>query len=113
VVYLAGGQGHVGGGTIIGELVASGPVMAVAATFSNATYERLPLADEEPADGMQLPAEGSPLGGNGWAATACAQGLLDPTSMPFYNLPPNLMPNGGGQMVHEVFGSFRPPPLPF
>jgi hypothetical protein len=62
VVYLAGGQGHVGGGTIIGELVASGPVMAVAATFSNATYERLPLADEEPADGMQLPAEGSPLG---------------------------------------------------
>ncbi|KAI4981302.1 hypothetical protein ZWY2020_021787 [Hordeum vulgare] len=46
------------------ELVASGPVMVVAATFSNATYERLPLADEESgeaavaatgSDGMQLP----------------------------------------------------------
>jgi predicted DNA-binding protein with PD1-like motif len=122
-VYLAGGQGQVVGGTIVGELVASGPVMVVAATFSNATYERLPLADEEPgeaaaaasgsADGMQLPAEGSPPGGNGGAAAAGAQGLPDPTSMPFYDLPPNLMPNGGGQMVHEVFGSFRPPPPPF
>ncbi|KAE8794201.1 AT-hook motif nuclear-localized protein 23-like [Hordeum vulgare] len=64
VVYLAGGQGQVVGGTVIGELVASGPVMVVAATFSNATYERLPLADEESgeaavaatgSDGMQLP----------------------------------------------------------
>jgi predicted DNA-binding protein with PD1-like motif len=122
-VYLAGGQGQVVGGTIVGELVASGTVMVVAATFSNATYERLPLADEEPgeaaacsADGMQqLPAEGSsPPGGNGGAAPAAgAQGLPDPTSMPFYNLPPNLMPNSGGQMAHEVFGSFRPPPPAF
>ncbi|KAK3137174.1 hypothetical protein QOZ80_5BG0448790 [Eleusine coracana subsp. coracana] len=122
-VYLAGGQGQVVGGTVVSELVASGPVMVVAATFSNATYERLPLADEEPgeaaaatggggSDGMQqqLPGDGSPPGGNGAAG---AQGLPDPTSMPFYNLPPNLMPNGGVQMPHEVFGSFRPPPPAF
>ncbi|KAK3140381.1 hypothetical protein QOZ80_5AG0400130 [Eleusine coracana subsp. coracana] len=121
-VYLAGGQGQVVGGTVVSELVASGPVMVVAATFSNATYERLPLADEEPgeaaaatggdgSDGMQqLPGDGSPPGGNGAAG---AQGLPDPTSMPFYNLPPNLMPNGSVQMPHEVFGSFRPPPPAF
>ncbi|CAN6328744.1 unnamed protein product [Urochloa humidicola] len=123
-VYLAGGQGQIVGGTVVGDLVASGPVMVVAATFSNATYERLPLADEEPgevgaaaaagSDGMQLPG-GSPPGGNnnGTEATAGPPVLLDPTSMPFYNLPPNLMPNGGGQMAHEVFGSFRQPPPAF
>ncbi|CAM0957231.1 unnamed protein product [Alopecurus aequalis] len=119
-VYLAGGQGQVVGGTVVGELVASGPVMVVAATFSNATYERLPLADEEPgeggtaptgSDGMQLP-DGPLPGGNG--GMGAASGLPDPSSMPFYNLPPNLMPNGGGQMVpHDVFGSFRPPPPAF
>uniref|UniRef100_A0A0D9WEP0 AT-hook motif nuclear-localized protein n=1 Tax=Leersia perrieri TaxID=77586 RepID=A0A0D9WEP0_9ORYZ len=117
-VYLAGGQGQVVGGTVVGELVASGPVMVVAATFSNATYERLPLADDEQAgeaaaagsEGVQLP-EGSPAPGGDHGAAA---GLPDPTSMPFYNLPPNLMPNGGGgQMApHDVFGSFRPPPPP-
>uniref|UniRef100_A0A452XPQ6 PPC domain-containing protein n=1 Tax=Aegilops tauschii subsp. strangulata TaxID=200361 RepID=A0A452XPQ6_AEGTS len=106
-VYLAGGQGQVVGGTVIGELVASGPVMVVAATFSNATYERLPLADEEPgeaaaaatgSDGMQLPDGPAPGGNNGGMGAAVGvPGLPDPSSMPFYNLPPNLqMPNGGG-----------------
>uniref|UniRef100_A0ACD5U6Z8 Uncharacterized protein n=2 Tax=Avena sativa TaxID=4498 RepID=A0ACD5U6Z8_AVESA len=119
-VYLAGGQGQVVGGTVVGELVASGPVMVVAATFSNATYERLPLAEEEPgeggpapngSDGMHL-SEGPPPGGNGGMGPP--PGLPDPSSMPFYNLPPNLMPNGGGQMApHDVFGSFRPPPPAF
>ncbi|KAL5230754.1 hypothetical protein ABZP36_029530 [Zizania latifolia] len=125
-IYLAGGQGQVVGGTVVGELVASGPVMVVAATFSNATYERLPLADDEPgeaaaaaaaaagSDGMQLLEGGSPPGGNGGQGAAAGDpGLPDPTSMPFYNLPPNLMPNGGGQMAHEMFRSFRPPPPAF
>ncbi|GJM95000.1 hypothetical protein PR202_ga11688 [Eleusine coracana subsp. coracana] len=109
-VYLAGGQGQVVGGTVVSELVASGPVMVVAATFSNATYERLPLADEEPGEAAAATGDGSPPGGNGAAG---AQGLPDPTSMPFYNLPPNLMPNGSVQMPHEVFSSFRPPPPAF
>ncbi|KAI4967927.1 hypothetical protein ZWY2020_010408 [Hordeum vulgare] len=121
-VYLAGGQGQVVGGTVIGELVASGPVMVVAATFSNATYERLPLAEEEPgeaavaatgSDGMQLPDGPVPGGNGGMGAAVGVPGLTDPSSMPFYNLPPNLMPNGGGQMPHDVFGSFRPPPPAF
>ena len=41
-VYLAGGQGQVVGGSVVGSLVAAGPVMVIAATFANATYERLP-----------------------------------------------------------------------
>ncbi|KAK9665750.1 hypothetical protein RND81_14G133300 [Saponaria officinalis] len=45
-VYLSGGQGQVVGGSTIGAVIASGPVMVIAATFSNAAYERLPLVDE-------------------------------------------------------------------
>ncbi|XP_020679836.2 AT-hook motif nuclear-localized protein 20, partial [Dendrobium catenatum] len=45
-VYLAGGQGQVVGGSVVGSLVAAGPVMVVAATFSNSTYERLPMEDD-------------------------------------------------------------------
>ncbi|KAK2968537.1 hypothetical protein RJ640_009382 [Escallonia rubra] len=55
-VYLAGGQGQVVGGTVVGPLLASGPVMVVAATFTNATYERLPLEDEAAGEGMQAQA---------------------------------------------------------
>ncbi|KAL2541689.1 AT-hook motif nuclear-localized protein 20 [Abeliophyllum distichum] len=47
-VYLAGGQGQVVGGNVVGALTASGPVMVIAATFTNATYERLPLEEEPP-----------------------------------------------------------------
>ncbi|KAG6437552.1 hypothetical protein SASPL_102471 [Salvia splendens] len=46
-VYLAGGQGQVLGGSVLGALVAAGPVMVIASTFSNAVYERLPLQEEE------------------------------------------------------------------
>ncbi|CAI9774821.1 unnamed protein product [Fraxinus pennsylvanica] len=48
-IYLAGGQGHVVGGSVVGSLEAAGPVMVIASTFSNATYERLPLDEEEAA----------------------------------------------------------------
>lgn len=46
-VYLAGGQGQVVGGTVVGPLVASGLVVIMAASFGNAAYERLPLEEEE------------------------------------------------------------------
>ncbi|XP_023762527.1 AT-hook motif nuclear-localized protein 19 [Lactuca sativa] len=108
-IYLAGGQGQVVGGSVVGSLVASGPVMVIAATFSNATYERLPVEEEEEADSVVqagMGGGGSPpplgMGGDGG-------GLGDP--MPGYNLQPNLIPNGGGQMNHEAFGwaHGRPP----
>ncbi|KAJ7960147.1 AT-hook motif nuclear-localized protein [Quillaja saponaria] len=106
-VYLAGGQGQVVGGTVVGALVASGPVMVIAATFSNANYERLPLEDEASAgEGMQLQRQSGVNSGPN--ATSASQGLGEQVSMPVYNLPPNLLPNG--QMPHDVFWS--PPPRP-
>ncbi|RZR91630.1 hypothetical protein BHM03_00019807 [Ensete ventricosum] len=115
-VYLSGGQGQVVGGNVIGELVASGPVMVIAATFSNATYERLPLDDEEPAvdtERIQLQQSPGVSGGGGRPSSQQPHAGLDPASMPLYNLPPDLPPNG--QTPHEVFGAWasaaapRPP----
>lgn len=53
-IYLAGGQGQVVGGSVVGQLIASGPVVIMAASFGNAAYERLPLEDED-----QSPAPGN------------------------------------------------------
>ncbi|XP_044500644.1 AT-hook motif nuclear-localized protein 19-like [Mangifera indica] len=109
-IYLAGGQGQVVGGSVVGSLVAAGPVMVIAATFSNATYERLPLEEEEEggSGGLQGPLGGSGGGGNG---ASSGGGLGDPSGLPVYNnLPPNLVPNGG-QLSHEAYGwaHGRPP----
>ncbi|URE05110.1 hypothetical protein MUK42_19373 [Musa troglodytarum] len=112
-VYLAGGQGQVVGGSVVGELVASGPVMIIAATFTNATYERLPLGEDE-LDTVAAPpgSEGMPLqqspggsgadGGGGSSSQQPHAGLA--AEPPLLNLPPNLLPNG--QMPHEVFGAW-------
>jgi predicted DNA-binding protein with PD1-like motif len=46
-VYVAGGHGQVMGGSVVGQLIAAGPVVLMAASFANAVYERLPLVAEE------------------------------------------------------------------
>lgn len=46
-IYLAGSQGQVVGGGVVGALIASGPVMIMAASFMNVTFDRLPLDDDE------------------------------------------------------------------
>ena len=46
-IYLAGGQGQVVGGNVVGELTAAGPVIVIAASFTNVAYERLPLEEDE------------------------------------------------------------------
>ncbi|MCO5555319.1 hypothetical protein L7F22_008865 [Adiantum nelumboides] len=51
-VYLAGSQGHVVGGSVVGSLVAAGPVVVIAASFRNASYDRLPADDSS--DHQQL-----------------------------------------------------------
>lgn len=111
-VYLAGGQGQVVGGSVVGSLIAAGPVMVIAATFANATYERLPLEDEEEAGSggqgqIQGGANNSPpaIGSSGQQP-----GLPDPTALPVYNLPPNLIPNGA-QLGHDAYAwaHARPP----
>ncbi|CAI0449165.1 unnamed protein product [Linum tenue] len=46
-IYLAGAQGQVVGGGVVGALIASGPVVVMAASFMNATFDRLPLDEDE------------------------------------------------------------------
>ncbi|KAK6929817.1 PPC domain [Dillenia turbinata] len=110
-VYLAGGQGQVVGGCVVGSLVAAGPVMVMAATFANATYERLPLEDQEDGDAnagstgqnqIAGGSGGSPPGLGSTAGLHGPSGLPDPSSLPVYNLAPNLLPNGT-QLGHEAY----------
>ncbi|KAG2580783.1 AT-hook motif nuclear-localized protein 20-like [Panicum virgatum] len=119
-VYLAGGQGQVVGGSVVGTLTAAGPVMVIASTFANATYERLPLdeADEESVQAQQPP----PGAGGGGPPLMVGGMAADPSAMPmFAGVPPNLMPGGGGapgaglQLGHEGLAAWahhhaRPPP---
>ncbi|XP_055836011.1 AT-hook motif nuclear-localized protein 27-like [Solanum dulcamara] len=46
-IFLSGGQGQVVGGSVVGPLIASGPVVLMAASFANAVFERLPLEEED------------------------------------------------------------------
>ncbi|PIN08563.1 hypothetical protein CDL12_18852 [Handroanthus impetiginosus] len=52
-IFLSGGQGQVVGGSVVGPLMASGPVVLMAASFANAVFERLPLEEEEGATAAQ------------------------------------------------------------
>ncbi|KAG1342282.1 AT-hook motif nuclear-localized protein 17 [Cocos nucifera] len=45
-ISLAGPQGQIVGGTVVGPLVAVGTVVVVAAAFSNPTFHRLPVEDD-------------------------------------------------------------------
>ncbi|CAI0472855.1 unnamed protein product [Linum tenue] len=80
-ILLAGGQGQVVGGTVVGELIAAGPVIVIAASFTNVAYERLPLEEEEEDGGGAAAA----------AAAAAAAGL------PFLNLPVEGWSGGEGR----------------
>jgi predicted DNA-binding protein with PD1-like motif len=85
-VHLAGGQGQVVGGCVVGPLTAAGPVMIIASTFANATYERLPLEEDEVgAGGPQLPTVG------------LMDGLPDPTALPMYG---SNLASAGVQLGH-------------
>ncbi|KAJ0237478.1 AT-hook motif nuclear-localized protein 27 [Hirschfeldia incana] len=50
-IFIAGGQGQVVGGSVVAPLVASAPVILMAASFSNAVFERLPVEEEEEEEG--------------------------------------------------------------
>ncbi|XWS74932.1 hypothetical protein CRYUN_Cryun01aG0040900 [Craigia yunnanensis] len=126
-VYLAGGQGQVVGGSGVETLVASGPVMVIVATFTNAVYERLPIEDDNSggggggsgSEGIGVQQQGNNNNNNnntnnnssgGGNSGSQSQGLGHDNqqggSMPLYNLPANLLHNG--QMPHDVF--WGPPP---
>ncbi|XP_054781800.1 AT-hook motif nuclear-localized protein 23-like [Prosopis cineraria] len=81
-IFLAGGQGQVVGGNVVGALIAAGPVIVIASSFSNVAYERLPLDEDEP---IQMQQGQSSTGGSGGSS------FPDPSSgLPFFNLPLNM-----------------------
>ncbi|XP_047976079.1 AT-hook motif nuclear-localized protein 19-like [Salvia hispanica] len=88
-VYLAGGQGQVLGGSVLGALVAAGPVMVIASTFSNAVYERLPLGEDE----------------EGEEEAAVEQGGMQGEVGGYNNMAPGLLHNGG-QMSNENYANW-------
>ncbi|XP_059307148.1 AT-hook motif nuclear-localized protein 23-like [Lycium barbarum] len=100
-IFLAGGQGQVVGGSVVGELIASGPVIVIASSFTNVAYERLPLEDDNEGGGLQMQPQVSQVssGNNGPNSGAGVNNnnnsqFPDPSSgFPFFNLPLN-MPNG-------------------
>lgn len=113
-IYLAGGQGQVVGGTVVGQLLASGPVVIMAASFGNAAYERLPLEEEEPPLPLQSGQLGSPSGASGMVGQPQQQQqnqqqqlMQDPNPSLFHGLPPNLM----NQLPTEAYwaNTGRPP----
>ncbi|KAF5453363.1 hypothetical protein F2P56_028268 [Juglans regia] len=109
-IYLAGGQGQVVGGSVVGPLLASGPVVIMAASFGNAAYERLPLEEEEPP--VPIPGSGS-LGSPGIVGQQQSQQqqqlLPDPNSSLFHGMPQNLL--NSCQLPSEAYwgGTGRPP----
>ncbi|XP_042506348.1 AT-hook motif nuclear-localized protein 22-like [Macadamia integrifolia] len=106
-IYLAGGQGQVVGGGVVGALMASGPVVIMAASFGNAAYERLPLEDEE--QQLPMPGEGLEPGMVDQQQQQQQQLMPDPNTPLFHGLPPNLLnPN---QLPAEAYwaNSGRPP----
>lgn len=115
-IYLAGGQGQVVGGSVVGPLVASGPVVIMAASFGNAAYERLPLEEEETP--VPVPGTGG-LGSPGIPGTQQQQQsqpqqpqqlVGDPNSSSlFHGVPQNLL--NSVQLPAESYwgGSARPP----
>ncbi|KAJ7555223.1 hypothetical protein O6H91_05G027200 [Diphasiastrum complanatum] len=79
-VALSGSQpGQVLGGSVVGQLMAASPVLVIATSFVGATYDRLPLEDEDP---TQL-------------STVCpASGpSTDPCGMALYNINQNPLAN--------------------
>ncbi|KAL4312006.1 hypothetical protein GQ457_01G055710 [Hibiscus cannabinus] len=111
-LYLAGDQGQVVGGTVVGPLSASGPVVVMAASFGNAEYERLPLEEEEQA-AEPIPGSGSPPGPGsigGQQQPQQQQLLHDPNGSFVQGLPPNLV--NSVQLPAEGYwgtGTVRPP----
>ncbi|KAK8462101.1 hypothetical protein SEVIR_1G148933v4 [Setaria viridis] len=88
-VYLAGGQGQVVGGSVVGALTAAGPVVIMAASFANAVYERLPLEEDDMLAAQAQADSAGILAGAQQAAQLA--GSVDPSL--FQGLPPNLLGN--------------------
>ncbi|XP_062146815.1 AT-hook motif nuclear-localized protein 24 [Alnus glutinosa] len=107
-IYLAGGQGQVVGGSVVGTLIAAGPVVIMAASFSNAAYERLPLEDEETPLPMQPGTIGSP-GAVSQQQQQQQQLLGDANGPLFHPMAPNLL--NSIQLPAEAYWNTGRPPF--
>lgn len=105
-VYLSRGEGQVVGGSVVGALVASGPVLITVSIFRNAAYDRLPLDEEEGPTPMQLQPAGG-LSNSSALPAAQQQHMPEPSTMPIYNVPPNLLSNS--QLPHDVYAWAKHP----
>ncbi|XP_010266082.1 PREDICTED: AT-hook motif nuclear-localized protein 17-like [Nelumbo nucifera] len=79
-ISLAGPQGQILGGSVVGPLLAAGTVFVVAATFSNPSYHRLPIEDEIPNSvtgnaGHSPPAPGGGEGSHPPSAESCGMSI--------------------------------------
>ncbi|XP_010270573.1 PREDICTED: AT-hook motif nuclear-localized protein 25 [Nelumbo nucifera] len=119
MIFLAGGQGQVVGGSVVGPLVASGPVMLMAASFANAMFERLPLeveGEESPVQVQPSASQSSGVTGGGPGAQlgessgGSGGGAAATGGVSFYNLGVNTL---NYQFPGDVFGwngnASRPP----
>ncbi|KAJ8748945.1 hypothetical protein K2173_013382 [Erythroxylum novogranatense] len=109
-IYLAGGQGQVVGGSVVGPLLASGPVVVMAASFGNAAYERLPLEEDEDEAQPPVTMAGSvPLESSAGPQNQQQQQLMqDPNAPVFQGLPQNLL-NSVQLPTEAYWGTGRPP----
>ncbi|KAF5735071.1 DNA-binding family protein [Tripterygium wilfordii] len=104
-IFLAGGQGQVVGGSVVGELTAAGPVIVIAASFTNVAYERLPLEEEEQQQlGMQSGGGSGGSGGGVGNSGGFGDGSGVVGGLPFFNLPLN----PGVQMPVDGWGGGNP-----
>lgn len=99
-IFLAGAQGQVVGGNVVGELMAAGPVMVMAASFTNVAYERLPLDEHE----EHLQSGGGGGGGNMYSEATGGGGGL-----PFFNLPMSMPQIGVESWQGNHAGAGRAP----
>lgn len=96
-VCLAGGQGRVVGGLVSGPLIAAGPVIVIAASFTNAIYERLQIDEEEENGNKEMEMEDHSNGKNSMGESSGG------ASLAVHNLISNT------QISQDVFWAQLPP----
>ncbi|KAG7015980.1 AT-hook motif nuclear-localized protein 20, partial [Cucurbita argyrosperma subsp. argyrosperma] len=108
-VYLAGGHGQVVGGLVAGPLIAAGTVIVVAASFTNAMYERLPMEDDDEENAKEEKQSEDHINANnsgGEASSSVAAAAASAASLPVYDLIPQT------QISQDMFWAPLPPPPP-
>ncbi|WCJ42459.1 AT-hook motif nuclear-localized protein 17 [Euphorbia peplus] len=80
-ISLAGPQGQIVGGIVAGTLVAATTVYVIAATFSNPSFYRLPVEDED-VEGSNSGQSPAVSGGGGGGGDSCGMVMYSTTHLP-------------------------------